>query len=262
MDTLREYPVAPELSGTLFDMHAHLGFLLPGEEWSLPKNVRFLNATVTPEDYAAVRPRFAEIPGVWTAPGLHPWYLNADPETALAQAQTTAELIRPGQPVGEIGLDFAPRHAHTKEVQVQAFRRVVAAATQAGECILTLHSVQASGAVLEILHEQGFFATGTAIFHWFSGSSQHLTEVLRAGAYVSVNPHMLLTKRGREYARVIPTKQLLLETDYPAEDGTLPKSFRETLTDLLYDMAQLRGCDVQELSAVVAENSRRLSQSW
>ena len=39
------------------------------------------------------------------------------------------------------------------------------------------------------------------------------------GCLFSVNEFMLATRRGRAYARQIPTGQLLLETDLPAEPG-------------------------------------------
>lgn len=244
----------------LYDMHAHLGFLREGAEENLPSDLRFLNATVTPEEYDRAQERFAKCENVRTAAGLHPWYVAADTDADAARTQAAAlcEHIRPAMAVGEVGLDFSPRHAHTRDAQVAAFDAVVRAAAAAGECVLTLHSVQATATVLDTLAQTKFFARGRVIFHWYSGSSEHLHEALRAGAYFSINPRMLETRRGREYARIIPANRLLVETDFPAEDGTLPAPFVETLSNTLARMAQLRGADPLELAARVEENSRGL----
>ena len=248
----------------LYDCHCHLGFFpVEGEAGAAVETAMagvdgFLNCTVTPEEYAGVRERFADDPRVVTAPGLHPWYLAEDAEAALAQADVVCALIRPGSPVGEVGLDFGPRHAGTREVQTEAFRRIVARATEAGECVLSLHSVQASETVLDILDAAGFFSRGTAIFHWYSGSSAHLSRALAAGARFSLNPRMLLTKRGREYARIIPVDRLLTETDFPDEDGACPEPVAEAIGHLIAGVAELRGMDPAALQASIDYNSRDL----
>ncbi|MBR3257778.1 MAG: TatD family hydrolase [Eggerthellaceae bacterium] len=249
---------------SLYDFHCHLGFF-PHEgdagaaaEAALAGVDGFFNCTVTPEEYVGVLERFAGDARVVTAPGLHPWYLAGDAEVALAQADAVCGLIRSGSPVGEIGLDFGPRHTGTREVQTEAFRRIVARAAEVGECVLSLHSVQASETVLDILEGADFFSRGTAIFHWYSGSSAHLSRALADGARFSLNPRMLLTKRGREYARIIPVDRLLTETDFPAEDGICPEPVADALTRLIAGVAELRGMDSAALEARIGYNSREL----
>lgn len=243
----------------LFDMHCHLGFLAPGAEAQALAGVEgFLNCTVTPGEYAAAYERFAAFPQVTSAIGLHPWYIAPDEAAARAQADVACERIAPGSAVGEVGLDFAPRHAQTRDVQLAAFERIVARAAEVGGCVLSMHSVQATETVLDILEDAGFFARGTAIFHWYSGSSAHLKRALDAGACFSVNPHMLLTKKGREYARIIPAARLFTETDWPAEDGTLPSPFASEIERLISGIAELRHADAAELAAAIEANSRRI----
>ena len=242
----------------LFDCHCHLLFLPRGGEKEVLADVAgFLSCTVTPDEYAAAEGRFAPFPGVRTAVGLHPWYVAPALDAAIAQADAVCERIAPGSAVGEVGLDFAPRHTHTREAQIATFERIVSRAAEAGDCVLSIHSVQATEAVLDILEESRFFARGTAIFHWYSGSSAHLARALDDGACFSVNPRMLHTKKGREYVRIIPSARLLTETDWPAEDGTLPAPFAEELDRLVCGIAEIRSTDIAELAAILERNSRQ-----
>ena len=245
----------------LYDFHCHLDFFAEGGEVpSLGGMAGFLNCTVTPEDFAEGQRRFHADTRVHTAVGLHPWYVAEDPAQAARQAEAVCRIIDEGQTlIGEVGLDFGPKHAHTREVQVAAFAVIAKDAAGTEGAVMSIHSVQATETVLDILEQSGFFAAGgTAVFHWYSGSSAHLTRGLSLGARYSVNPRMLATKRGREYARVIPAERLLTETDLPAEDGTLPESIPAVLTALLGDMAAIRGVSADELAACVARNSRNL----
>ena len=240
-------------------MHCHLGFFpddaLPD---ALAGVAGLLNCTVTPDEYRATRGRFAAFPQVRTAIGLHPWYMDPDEGIALAQADALCQHIEAGTAVGEVGLDFGPRHGHTCRVQTEAFRRIVRRAAEAGDCPLSIHSVQATQAVLDILDDAGFFSRGVAIFHWYSGSSAHLTRAIAAGARFSANPRMLVTKRGREYLRIIPEGRLLCETDFPAEDGSCPVPMAQELERLVAGIAAIRNVEAAALADHLAANARAL----
>ncbi|MBE5077882.1 TatD family hydrolase, partial [Anaerotignum lactatifermentans] len=82
----------------------------------------------------------------------------------------------------------------------------------------------------------------------------------RAGCLVSMNGMMLATRRGREYARIIPQKQLLLETDAPAEQGApgAAADLEATLQATLSRLAQIRGVDEAGLGRAVAERGAEL----
>ena len=246
----------------LFDADCHLAFFpgdgLPG---ALDGVAGFLNCTVTPAEYDAARERFAAFPQVRTAIGLHPWYLDADGSAACAQVDAVCERIGDGGAVGEVGLDFGPRHAASRDAQVDAFRRIMRTAAARGGCVASIHSVQASETVLDILEACGYFAGNTAIFHWYSGSSAHLTRALAAGALFSANPHMLVTKRGREYLRIIPLERLLTETDLPAEDGSCPAPIADELARLIDGIAAIRGMEAPAVGERLAANARAILAS-
>ena len=77
---------------------------------------------------------------------------------------------------------------------------------------------------------------------------------------------MLRSRRGREYARQLPADRLLLETDYPAEDGAAdPAATADTmasaLRDGLYRIADLRGVNPIALAVQTSATSERLLAS-
>ncbi|WP_459612517.1 TatD family hydrolase [Corynebacterium urogenitale] len=69
------------------------------------------------------------------------------------------------------------------------------------------------------------------------------------GGYVSVNPRMLETKRGRAYAKQVPSDRLLLETDLPAGAVTS----RKAQTKSAEKLAQQTACEVRDTLANTLE---------
>lgn len=246
----------------LFDAHCHLGWF--------DEPVRVANAlsaagagalavTVTPAEWLALREQVAGPVGV----GLHPWWV-ADGRAGEKDVELACELVRKTRFVGEVGLDFSPAHVMTdgNELQVRAFERVCRTCAAEGGRVLSIHSVRAAGAVLDILAETGAAASCRCVFHWFSGTSEELARARRLGCWFSFGERSLATRRGREYARVAPEDRLLLETDLPSAPGT-PAA--DGAADLLASLecaakalSHVRGHDVHEL---LAKNSLQLLAS-
>ena len=169
--------------------------------------------TVTPETYALEAARFAAFPNVVVGAGLHPWWAaGASRDGRLEQLLS---IVADARLVGEVGLDFAPRHAVSADEQLLAFREVVRACAREGGKVLSVHAVRAAGEVLDVLEEAGALSSCACVLHWFSGTSEELSRAVRAGCWFSVGERMAATKRGRAYLRAIPADRLLLETDAP-----------------------------------------------
>ncbi|MBE6471190.1 MAG: TatD family deoxyribonuclease, partial [Coriobacteriaceae bacterium] len=81
-------------------------------------------------------------------------------------------------------------------------------------------------------------------------------RAVRAGCYFSVNARMLATRRGREYARILPGERLLLETDLPPESDPAFSldAWEADLKTALRELEAVRG---ETLETVVRENSER-----
>ncbi len=197
------------------------------------------------------------------------------PSSARSSENQVRELVeraREARYIGEVGLDFSAKHAHSREQQVHAFDelcKTLAEHPLPGR-VLSIHAVQSAATVLDILEKYGLLceqATATksadapaVIFHWFSGSGDELLRARRRGCYFSVNEMMLKTKRGRAYASQVPENQLLLETDAPPELGK-PYSAQNLVDQLartLDTLADLRNTSKEQLAQAIAKTSAAL----
>ena len=125
---------------------------------------------------------------------------------------------------------------------------------------MSIHSVRSAGEVLGILSQTGCLERCRCVFHWFSGSSDELHAAVVAGCWFSVNPMMLRTRRGCEYARQVPLRRLLTETDLPpGEDVPFSAAqIEDALRECLAGIARARSCDAGELAQAVCDNAGRL----
>lgn len=191
--------------------------------------------TIKPSEYVQLIEQAAglEAPGrrlpLWSL-GFHPWQITsaeqADAELSLFRSHLGSTRF-----IGEIGLDFAPRRLQqaSEELQMRVFREILEMVCDAAEnatggsgspYVLSIHAVRASTSVLDVLEELGVAERNVApIIHWFSGTSDELTRLIKLGGLISVNHHMLESKRGRAYAKQIPADRFLIETDLP--EGTV-----------------------------------------
>ena len=226
----------------MYDAHVHLNFMANGEEVAAAAEaagVRLFCATVTPMEYVDVKRRFSVFTNVNVGLGLHPWWV----ETA-EDADALLELLPDSPFVSEVGLDFGPRHEHTRDAQVAAFARIAQACGQQGGKTISIHAVHAAPLALDILEGAGALASCTCIFHWFTGPSDQLKRAIQAGCRFSVGQRMLATGKGREYVKAIPADQLLLETDAPPEQGQRYE-FEELLASLRAveaGIAEIKSC--------------------
>lgn len=248
----------------LFDMHCHLDFfadpaLVAAQARELGLGI--LAVGVEPASYGALAQRLDQSPALRLAVGAHPWWMAAEgtPRADLALACETAAHCRF---IGEVGLDFSARTSlQGRQAQVDAFAQIAETCARVGGRVLSIHAVRSAGPALDILEAAGALKNCTCILHWFSGSSQELWRAIRAGAWFSVGERQLATRRGREYARLIPADRLLLESDLPAPDGSGAADAADLVASLegaLALLGQCRGQGAQELAAILAANSAGL----
>jgi len=236
-----------------FDMHCHLGFCEDAVQAAralAAAGVGAFSNTVTPAEFAEQRVALAGAGNVRTGAGLHPWWVGE--YDVAANWDRLYGLVARTRFVGEVGLDFSPRHADTRKART-------------GDKVLSVHAVHAVDDVLDVLERAsalGAMVGNACIIHWFSGTSDQLTRARRAGCYFSVNPRMLQSKRGRAYAQAIPADRLLLETDEPASAGASWSAIRvrKLLEETLAQLVALRDDDPAELRDRIAQTSRTLLQ--
>ena len=249
----------------LIDTHCHLDFAGNAVELAAAYAAcgGALSGTCDPWDFERVRTMFAPFASrVRVGLGLHPWWV-ADGTCGEEEVALFERLAPVASLISEVGLDFQPRRADTRDAQIEAFERVcVAAARPSAEFprrIMSIHSSAAAACVLDVLERTGCLDACICIFHWFSGSQEELTRAIDAGCLFSVNERMLKTKRGRAYARAIPEGRLLIETDFPGKPGTtaLAVDVAPRLERTMSLLAAARGDDERSLASAIAAASKR-----
>lgn len=265
---------------TLLDTHYHYDFLPPQARTAFlneiaEARVEVVAQTLTPSGFLALeaeenRRVEASSSGSPSSPrlsvGFHPWNIGPDYQRELdifAHALTRTRFV------GEVGLDYVPRRLQQvpAETQAEVFRRIlgiISSQRADGPYVLSIHAVRSASQVCDALE-----ATDTSgmvpIFHRFGGSSDELTRLIKQGGYISVNPAMLSTKRGRAYVTQVPADRLLLETDLlerTEAGGDLGKDnareLIETLNATVNTIAVLRHQDPDELAASIMRTAQQL----
>lgn len=258
----------------LSDMHCHLDFASNGAQLAAraaDEGMPVFANTVTPEGYVcasrelglgSARQDGQSASSVKLGLGLHPWWVQSNQssqgaawnEESLALFESLAPTTRY---LGEVGLDFGPRHKATAPEQVQALERILAQCQ--GEKLISFHASKAEDQLLSMLQQRKATFHNVCILHWFSGSSDQLWRAIRIGCCFSVNKRMLSTKRGLEYAKVMPENRLLLETDWPPKEGDRMSfdAWQAELAHTVELLAAARSCEPAALAETLFQNAKR-----
>ena len=196
------------------DFHAHLD-LYP----DLAEAIRIcessktatLAVTTTPRAFARNKELAEHSPFVRVALGLHP-QLVAERASELA---LFADLLPQTRYVGEVGLDASPRHYRSFEAQKEVFGKILKLCAEAGDKVLSLHSVRCAKHVLDMVEASLLMSRGAVVLHWFTGSANEARRAVDMGCYFSINERMFATPKVDAVLKGIPTDRLLTETDGP-----------------------------------------------
>jgi TatD DNase family protein len=201
----------------------------------------------------------AQYPGfVYPALGWHPWNLK--------EAEISANLdyikanIHKAVAVGEIGLDYhkQARLNADKDLQKRVLRSLLQIAKDQDKPVC-LHTRYAWRDAFDLVKEAGITK---AVFHWYTGTSSVLKDIIAGGYYISVTPAISYHDEHRRAVKETPVQQLLLETDSPVtyargREGEFVASPADALRSLT-GAAELKGISEQALAEITTDNARRL----
>ncbi len=160
--------------------------------------------------------------------------------------------------IGEVGLDFSKGYLQTKETQIAVFSEIVKLCEDYGEKVVSIHSLKATGTVVEILQKYKTQKNNKYIFHWYTGSIPQLERAIKLGCYFSINPNMLKTKLGIEVIKTIPINRMLLETDIPfAFKCYYPTEIESEFRRMLLIISEITGIDMND---IICKNSIEVFQ--
>ncbi len=196
---------------------------------------------------------------VFPASGLHPWEIhNADEDMLRRTMEQIETNINHIFAIGEIGLDYDKRviKLTSKEEQKRILRALLAIAVKYDKPV-SLHSRYAWKDCLDIVRQAGI---EKAIFHWFTGFSSVLREIIDCGYYISCTPAAEYHEEHRRAIKEAPLGQLLLETDAPVYYGREQKYRSEPADTVrsLKALAAIKNIEIQEAAYLTTLNADRI----
>src|SRR6185312_4649932 len=150
------------------------------------------------------------------------------------------------------------RYYRSLKLQKEVFTQILRECARVGDKVLSVHSVRAAGAVLDLVSEHLPADRGRVVLHWFTGSPSEARRAVELGCYFSINAEMLRNDRHRKMIATLPANQLLTETDGPFtkidERTATPSDVAATVKAL----AELTGTTANDLAASIRANLARL----
>lgn len=240
-------------ASALVDYHCHLD-LYPDYEKKFSEcdsaKIATLAVTTTPKAWPRNKELAALSPHVRPALGLHPQLVGE----RATELELFEKLLPEVRFVGEVGLDAGPRYYATFAEQKRIFQRILQLCAEAGDKILSVHSVRAGREVLNCIEDFLARSKSKAVLHWFTGSTTDAKRAVDLGCYFSVNELMFSNPSSRRIVEQIPTNRILTETDgpfmqlqgRPVEPGEVSGAVR--------NLAQLLHCPESKSQELILNN--------
>jgi TatD DNase family protein len=195
----------------------------------------------------------------YPALGLHPWELgNLRTFEIDDNLRFIEQNIASAVAVGEIGLDYDKRvlKVASKELQNEVLSRLLDIARKYAKPAI-IHSRYAWKDALHLIQDVGM---DKAVFHWFTGFSSVLKDIIGGGYFVSATPAAEYHEEHRRAVKEAPLQRLLLETDCPVTYGREAR-YESQPADILRDVkAVSRLKEIAE--ATIAEQTTRNAISF
>ena len=196
---------------------------------------------------------------VYPALGLHPWSLGQmDSAQVDLNLRFIEENVGLAVGIGEVGMDYHKRvkAAAGKERQKEVFRAVLEIARRHDKAV-SIHSRYSWKDCFDLVRDSG---VRKAVFHWYTGFSSVLREIIAEGLYISATPAAEYHEEHRRAIKECPLDTLLLETDTPVTYGREAK-FQARPADVVRSLeavALLKGLDRDVVAQQTTANASRL----
>lgn len=194
----------------MIDTHCHFDMMPKPEAYIRQKEQAgdiVIGMTNLPSHFKLGVPFIRDYKHIRLALGLHPLLAAEN----IRETRVFREYIDQTSYIGEIGLDFSKASNGNKDVQISVLKELLAA-LQGKNKIVSVHSRKAEKELLTLLCE---YDIKNVVFHWYSGPTALIPEIISKGYYFSINEAMTLSKNGRSIIDMIPRNRILTESDAP-----------------------------------------------
>lgn len=245
------------VSEGLVDFHCHLD-LYPDHRAAVQEaeeaGVFTLAVTTTPRAWPRNHELAQATRHVRAALGIHPQLVGERAsELALWDAYLTETRY-----IGEVGLDAGPRFFKSFDLQKQVFEHVLRRCAEAGNKVISVHSVRAAKSVLDHIEAYLPPSQGKIVLHWFTGTKAEAKRAIEMGCYFSVNAAMFSNERHISMISALPLERLLTETDGPfTQTGERPSKPSDVLV-VVEALGRLHGLSSLDVMANIKANLRGL----
>jgi TatD DNase family protein len=195
---------------------------------------------------------------VYPALGWHPWFIRES--DINANLEFIKSNVDKAVAIGEVGLDYHKRvrAGADKDLQKRVFGEILSVARDHNKPAL-IHSRYAWRDAFEAVEAAGL---EKAVFHWYTGTSGVLRDIIEKGYYISVTPAVEYHDEHRRAVREIPLERMLLETDCPViyQRGS-ENEFESSPADVLRSLkgaADLKGVSEEDIAEVTTKNAKAL----
>lgn len=191
---------------------------------------------------------------VYPALGLHPGNLNASTNIG-EELKFIEEHLAEAKAIGEVGLDYHKKVLvnATKDLQQSVLEEILRIAKKHKKPVI-IHSRYAWRDALTLAQEAG---TERSVFHWFTGHTSVLKDIIDSGYYISATPAAEYHQEHRRAIKAVPVDRLLLETDSPVSYGMEVRWKAEPADTLrtLKAAAEARELNEAELAGITTYNA-------
>lgn len=239
----------------LYDMHCHLDLMPKMKEIileSVNTNFGMMAVTTTPKAYMQEVDFCKKAPNIKVAVGLHPQLI----EDRYNELSIVLDKAQKAKYIGEIGLDFNSEYLSSKEKQIEVFNAITRECSKIGRKVLSIHSVKAAAAVIDILSLHRTTENNNCILHWFTGNESELKRAIDLGCYFSINSKMLSTSGGKRVIQYAPEDRILVETDAPFIKAI--NHYQEIYKELGQVIKGISDLKCKDLYDVICHNSERV----
>lgn len=241
----------------LVDLHCHLD-LYPDHAAAVREadaaGVFTLAVTTTPRAWPRNHQLAQQTKHVRAALGLHP-QLVAERES---EVDLWDQYLSQTRYVGEVGLDAGPRFFKSLDAQKRVFQHVLRRCAEAGDKIITIHSIRSAKAVLDHIEAYLPPGRGKVVLHWFTGTRSEAKRALDLGCYFSINAGMLDHERHAPMVQAIPVDRMLTETDGPFTRTNNRTSRPADVADVVEKLGRVHGLGFEVIAGIIRENLRRV----
>lgn len=242
----------------LLDAHVHLDMYSDAQlpvvlERLAADRILALSVSIDPVSFERTRTIAAGSDFVVPGFGIHPW----EAHKYDGRMAPLTHLFDVGPFVGEIGLDYRwvddqsryPAQRRVFEYQLNVAREQ--------DKLINVHTAGAEDDVVAIVEDHG---VTRGVIHWYSGPHDALRKLIELGFMFTIGVQLLLSDSIREFASLLPTDQILTETDNPGglEWLTGVEGMPGDLSHVLEELATIRGVAVIDMADTVRANFARL----